>query len=162
MVDLHPGQEQQIRDLASSGRLIQAVKLYRELTNAGLTEAKEAVEAIMEAAPLKVSPYIKRDEPDAFLENQIERLLAEGKKIQAVKLVRETYNCGLKEAKDVVDSIQIGMREEGHSRLLHTQAIGDDPFVNKPGRNLNLVLFFVAILLVALGGVLFFLLQGGF
>ena len=35
---------QDIRDAAASGRTIEAIKMYRERTGAGLAEAKEAVE----------------------------------------------------------------------------------------------------------------------
>lgn len=38
------------------------------------------------------------------LEHKIHFLLSKGKKIEAVKLVKSTTNCGLKEAKDFVDS----------------------------------------------------------
>ena len=37
------------------------------------------------------------------LESKIQFLLSKGKKIEAVKLVKNTMNCGLKEAKDFVD-----------------------------------------------------------
>lgn len=39
---------------------------------------------------------------------EIQKLLNENRKLEAVKLVLETCNCGLKEAKDVVDNIEIG------------------------------------------------------
>jgi len=38
---------EEIRELALSGRKIQAIKLYREASGAGLREAKEAVEQIV-------------------------------------------------------------------------------------------------------------------
>jgi ribosomal protein L7/L12 len=37
---------QEVLDLAAGGEKISAIKLYRELTNAGLVEAKAAVEAL--------------------------------------------------------------------------------------------------------------------
>ena len=37
---------QEVRDLAAAGEKISAIKLYRELTSAGLAEAKAAVEAL--------------------------------------------------------------------------------------------------------------------
>jgi ribosomal protein L7/L12 len=37
------------------------------------------------------------------LEEQVQRLIADGRKISAVKLVRETTGWGLKQAKDFVD-----------------------------------------------------------
>jgi hypothetical protein len=37
---------EEVRDLAAAGEKISAIKLYRDLTNAGLAEAKAAVEAL--------------------------------------------------------------------------------------------------------------------
>ena len=37
--------------------------------------------------------------------DEIARLVAEGEKIEAIKLYRELYGVGLKEAKDVIDSM---------------------------------------------------------
>lgn len=39
---------------------------------------------------------------------EIQNLLHENRKLEAVKLVFETCNCGLKEAKDAVDNIELG------------------------------------------------------
>ena len=40
--------ESQLQDLLAAGRKIEAIKLYREHTGAGLAEAKDAVEALIE------------------------------------------------------------------------------------------------------------------
>ena len=96
-------------------------------------------------------------EPDAFLENRIKRLLAERKKIEAVKVYREAYNCGLKDAKDAVDLIQAEMRREGYSNLPSTPAISDDPFAEDTQRNRSCLILAIALSLVLLGGLAFFL-----
>ncbi|MBO9575853.1 MAG: ribosomal protein L7/L12 [Sphingobium sp.] len=44
-------------------------------------------------------------ESDAELEAQVRALLADGNKIDAIKLVRETTGLGLKEAKDFVEAL---------------------------------------------------------
>jgi ribosomal protein L7/L12 len=41
-----PGPDRDVVNLARSGRKIEAIKRYRELTGAGLKEAKDAVERI--------------------------------------------------------------------------------------------------------------------
>ena len=46
MTGISSDQEHQIKELIAKGQKIAAVKLYRELTNVGLKEAKDAVEAI--------------------------------------------------------------------------------------------------------------------
>lgn len=86
--------ESELRSLLSSGRKIEAIKLYRERTGVGLAEAKSAVEA------LQVQPV---DSPD--LETQIVSLLQQDQKIQAIKFYRERTGVGLKEAKDAVEAI---------------------------------------------------------
>jgi len=40
------------------------------------------------------------------IEEQVRGLLTAGRKIEAIKLVREAIHCGLKEAKDLVESIE--------------------------------------------------------
>ena len=46
MPGISTNQEQQIRELIAKGNKIAAIKLYRETTNVGLKEAKDAVEAM--------------------------------------------------------------------------------------------------------------------
>ncbi len=55
------------------------------------------------------------------LEGQVKRLLADGRKISAVKLVRETTGWGLKQAKDFVDGMgktEVGLLNPGELRGL--------------------------------------------
>jgi ribosomal protein L7/L12 len=99
-------QEHQIKELLAKGQKVSAVKLYREMTGVGLAEAKDAVEAIQRGEPVVAPPINPGLQGDTLLEEQVKRLLAKRQKIQAVKLYRETYNCGLKEAKDAVDAIE--------------------------------------------------------
>jgi len=40
------------------------------------------------------------------LKTEVERLIAANKVIDAIKLVRQQTNCGLKEAKDMVDGLK--------------------------------------------------------
>ena len=89
--------EADIQFLLKAGRKIEAIKLYRERTGAGLKEAKEAVEAIDEGRG-----RVKRG-PDPSPD--ILSLLREGQKIEAIKLYREQTGAGLKEAENAVESI---------------------------------------------------------
>lgn len=88
--------DQDIRNIAVSGRLIEAIRQYRERYQVSLAEAKRAVEALV-AAPPVVSPE------DPQLRQEAEALLKEGKKIEAIKLYRDKTGMGLKEAKDAVE-----------------------------------------------------------
>jgi len=98
----------QIRELARAGKKIEAIKLVREQTSLGLKEAKDAVES-MERGELveltlrtaSTTQGVSNIDPD-----QITELLLQGKKIEAIKLVREQTGLGLKEAKDVVEAIE--------------------------------------------------------
>jgi ribosomal protein L7/L12 len=73
-----------------------------------LKEAKEAVEAIERGQRPTRSSYhgMATNQPVGDVLTQIEQELREGRKINAVKLYRETYGVGLKEAKDAVDEMQ--------------------------------------------------------
>jgi ribosomal protein L7/L12 len=90
----------EIRSLLSHGKNIEAIKLYRQQTGVGLAAAKDAVERIGRGE----NP--NRNEAIAdTTENQILELLAAGRKIAAIKLYREQTSCGLKDAKDAVESL---------------------------------------------------------
>lgn len=92
--------EADLKSLLADGQKIEAVKLYRERTGAGLAEAKEAVEALGRGDALP-----QTQTPASDVESEVLPLLEGGKKIQAIKLYRERTGVGLKEAKDAVEAI---------------------------------------------------------
>ncbi|WP_340023766.1 ribosomal protein L7/L12 [Paenibacillus sp. FSL K6-1096] len=55
-----------------------------------------------------VPMLVQNPEMPPDLERRIRLLLAEGKKIQAIKVMREARNLTLKEAKDFIDSLERG------------------------------------------------------
>ena len=86
---------------------LEAIRLLRTHTGLGLAEAKDAVE----------SGYVKAKPQDArALPTQLpaEALTAlqRGHKIDAIRIVRETYGLDLKTAKDVVDTLAGGRGED--------------------------------------------------
>jgi ribosomal protein L7/L12/ribosomal protein L40E len=90
-----------VGELLGSGRKMEAIKLYRDRTGAGLAEAKEAVEAIErgdEIPPAKTAGSAV----DPFTP-PLEQLLRDDKKIAVIKLYRERTGKGLKESKDAVE-----------------------------------------------------------
>lgn len=111
--------------LIQTGQKIEAIKRYRQRTGVGLLEAKTAVERIG-AAPRPEPEYRVESSP---LETSVRRLLAEGKKIEAIKLYKERTRTGLKEAKSAVDNIERGLlpgdranfqpKESFWQRILH-------------------------------------------
>jgi ribosomal protein L7/L12 len=162
MSGIPANQEQELRELVAKGEKIAAIALYRKTTGVSLKEAKDAIEAIARGVPLNQPVPAQINEPDPFLEIRIKRLLVARKKIEAVKIYREAYNWGLKDAKDAVDLIQAMMQSEGFSHGLSTTFTSDDPFTNEAPRNRRRLIISVALLLVVAGALtFFFILQSG-
>src|SRR5262249_34027835 len=86
-----------VRSLTEAGQKIEAIKLFRERTGAGLKESKDAVEAIQRGQAARSGPQSDRD-----LEDEVVSFLEQGQKIEAIKRYRERTGVGLKEAKDAV------------------------------------------------------------
>src|SRR5579863_1103862 len=117
----------EILRLLQAGRKIEAIKLYRTQTGAGLKEAKDAVDR-MEADQIYgstsyqsmtsqsitsteevQSPFqsdLDSSSPSSGWNDELRSLIRSGRKISAIKLYREKMNVGLKEAKDVIDGLQ--------------------------------------------------------
>ena len=93
--------EKEIRRLMESGNKILAIKRYREETGVGLAEAKSAVESLEEGEAC--TKPVQPDDP--HVTSEIVTLLSHGEKIKAIKLYRQQFRVGLKEAKDAVESI---------------------------------------------------------
>ena len=94
--------DDEIRALLESGQKIEAIKRYREMTGAGLAEAKEAVEAIERSAAHTMPAEGRFRDPD--FERKLRTLLDHGEFIQAVRYYREQRKTGLKQAKDAVEA----------------------------------------------------------
>ncbi|HUT11050.1 MAG TPA: ribosomal protein L7/L12 [Thermoguttaceae bacterium] len=101
----------ELQALVAAGRKIEAIKRYRELTGAGLAEAKNAVESLMRGASLP-----SREQGDVPFESEIVSLLEQGRKIDAIKLYREKTGVGLKEAKDFIEALAADRRIAAPSR----------------------------------------------
>jgi ribosomal protein L7/L12 len=89
------GFEEQIAQLLEQGQKIEAIKLYRERTGAGLAEAKRAVER------MQVDVIFAESD----IEEQLLALVREGRKIEAIRIYRQRTNRGLKDAKDAVEAL---------------------------------------------------------
>lgn len=106
--------------LLQSGQKIQAIKLYREDTGASLADAKAAVERMEPALRMSLvppgdpqmlaAPVMPNNAPDA-LKREVEALLTQGKKIQAIKLYHEQTGQGLREAKQAVERMEQALRQ---------------------------------------------------
>lgn len=93
-----------IAELIREGKKLEAIKLLRESTGIGLKEAHEEIERIMRGEPASA-----RSESDAAmgtegLPAEVEDLVRRGRKIEAIKLLREQRDLGLREARDQVEA----------------------------------------------------------
>jgi len=159
MPGLTPDQVQKIHEHIHNQQLIHAIKLYREATGAGLAEAKEAVEAMARGEAVKPpSGAVNYDNP--ILEARIKSLLSKRQKVEAVKIYREEYGIGLKDAKDAVDRIEASMkRSDSSMNMPHESAISNDPFADDDGNRRKIVALAVAVALAVCGLGVFFLMM---
>jgi ribosomal protein L7/L12 len=153
MPDAREDKERELVEQVQSGSLIAAVKLYREITGVSLKEAKEAVEAIRRGARFRIPAAAPVRPPDPS--DEVERLLAAGRKIEAVKVYRQAHQTGLKEAKQAVDAIEA--RLGGKRRPMPANL---DPFAEETRHRLG-CLTLAVLLLCGLGGLAAYLFWTG-
>lgn len=105
-----------VRKLVAEGNKIEAIKAVRDHTGLGLKESKDYVEAIPNVVPLsqlaRPAEAIEHADTDA-MRQEATALVAQGKPIDAIKLVRERTGLGLKEAKDYVDALTVPDQRTG-------------------------------------------------
>ena len=151
-------QERQILDLMSQGREIDAIKLYRSWTSAGLKEAKNAVEAMARGESVHI-PVPAPSLADDSMDGQIRALLAKKQKIEAIKTYRLATNLGLKEAKDYVESIEAQMLPQPPAKSSPMNIpISNDPFEEENTRTRRLIM--LALFLILMAAIFLFLRYG--
>lgn len=101
--------------LLRRGQKIAAIKRYREVYGSDLKSAKEAVDALEEGR--EVAPPSILAPPQTLTEvasdpsmAEIDALVRAGHKIDAIRVYRQRYSVGLKEAKDAIDAWPTGAR----------------------------------------------------
>ena len=105
--------------LARQGNKIEAIKRYRQVYPVGLKEAKDAVEAIeagQDSVPWgenQPGAAANLPQPAAGLDQaaflaELQSLIRQGNKIEAVKRYRQAYPVGLKDALFAVNGIEAG------------------------------------------------------
>ncbi|SCG63432.1 50S ribosomal protein L7/L12 [Micromonospora humi] len=100
------GGQGEVLRLARAGRTVEAVKLLREQTGLPLLEAKQAVDALRAGGTLPArSGDLAAPGVDDGVRAEATRLVRAGKKIHAVKLVREHTRWSLADAKRYVDRL---------------------------------------------------------
>jgi len=160
MRGLTPDQVRKLHEMIHAKQLMNAVQYYQQATGVSLVEAREAIEEMAQDEFTK-APSPGRDRDNPVLESKIRSLLGKNKKMDAIKIYREEYGTGLKEAQGAVERIEASMLSGGIStNLPYEPAIGADPFAEGNGINIRTATLFVVALLVAAcgAGVFFFLL----
>jgi len=111
-----PDQLAEVKSFLLQGNKLEAIKALRVATGIGLKEAKEAVEALERGEGALITTthadmgYVSMDQATRIAE--ILELARADNKIGAIKLFRETFNVGLKEAKDAVEAMTAGQPPE--------------------------------------------------
>lgn len=163
MPGLRPDQVQQIHEYIHKQQLIHAIKLYREATGVGLAEAKEAVEAMARGEAIK-PPSGAMDYDNPILEARIRSLLSKRQKVEAVKIYRDEYGVGLKDAKEAVDRIErsMGGGVSSSMNMPYESAISGDPFAEDDGANRRMMIVIATAAVILLCGLVVFFLMMGF
>jgi len=98
-VETHTGETEPVETLVAQGKLIDAIKAYRESHDVSLAEAKAAVDAIAAGRP-PVPVATTAPPADA----DIDALLREDQFIEAIRAYRERYGGSLVAAKAAVEA----------------------------------------------------------
>lgn len=134
--ELTEPQHRAVENLIRSGKILDAIKLYRSYTDCSLLDAKVYIESRMKGYDLDPSQLQtgaishtqdepKLDHPDDVWK-LIEANLYNGRKIEAIRLAREAFGGGLKDAKEMVDAHETLLRETHPERF--QQSVGGCAF----------------------------------
>jgi ribosomal protein L7/L12 len=106
-------QLKELAALARAGKKLEAIKLYRELFDVDLAQAKDAVEKIASGSVMMqfgegglVTPENTPLTPHGAQMQAIHQALQADNKIEAIRLFREMTGVGLKEAKEAIEQMQ--------------------------------------------------------
>jgi ribosomal protein L7/L12 len=98
--------------LLRQGQKIAAIKRFREVYGSDLRTAKEAVDALEEgrqvALPSILAPRTLTEVASDPSLAEIDALVRANHKIDAIRIYRQRYNVGLKEAKDAIEAWPTG------------------------------------------------------
>ncbi len=99
--------ENRVRTLLAQNQRSEAIKWVLHQTGWGLRERKDYVDQLSNSASTSAPP-LRNPGPDLSQHtiSQIRALLAEDRKVKAVRLVRTMAGVGLREAKEYVDSLE--------------------------------------------------------
>ena len=156
----------EIRQLATSGNLLEAIKRYRAIYGVDLEEAQKAIDALQAgrmAAP--TAPGMRAPAELTRALEEVQRKLASGDKIGAIKVYREHFDVSLARAKYAVEQIQAGntVQPETGFQALTAQSRQAQPIESpaRPKRKWLGCVVTVLIMGVIIGVIAFFAFQHG-
>lgn len=158
-------QKQEILSLAQQNSKIEAIKWVIDHSNLGLKQAKDYVESLLENSSGNSSHFTFQSSTDSSISSssiplqEIHLLLQQGRKIEAIKLVKDSSNIGLEEAKEYIESLEESPRSDPHSDNHHQHTPRNTATsVESPARGIEdqskkrkfpiLTLFIIALVIV--------------
>lgn len=158
-------QKQEILSLAQQNSKIEAIKWVIDHSNLGLKQAKDYVESLLENSSGNSSHFTFQNSTDSSISSssiplqEIHLLLQQGRKIEAIKLVKDSSNIGLKEAKEYIESLEESSHFDPHSDNNHQHTPRNTATsVESPARGIEdqskkrkfpiLTLFIIALVIV--------------
>ena len=102
--------DERLKSLIDQWKIMEAVKLVRETKGLGLKESKDYINKFMRGEEFEGIAFESAEKEEAIeseeLDGKVFELLMKKRKIEAIKLVKENLNIGLKEAKGYVEEIE--------------------------------------------------------
>jgi ribosomal protein L7/L12 len=102
--------DERLKSLIDRWKIMEAVKLVRETKGLGLKESKDYINKFMRGEEYEGIAFESAEKEEAIepeeLDGKVFELLMKKRKIDAIKLVKENLDIGLKEAKDYVEEIE--------------------------------------------------------
>lgn len=102
------GLTREVQSLLDQGRKIEAIKTVQERTSMPLEAAKDMVEILDKVRTLGTTTLSVTTRTTTLTQQdtaEVHRLIRQGEKIEAIKLIRDRTGLGLKEAKDIADQL---------------------------------------------------------
>jgi ribosomal protein L7/L12 len=102
--------ETDIANLLGMGKKLEAIRLYRSQTGAGLAQAQMAIEKFATSGEL---PTVAPPQSSEELEAEVAELIACGESARAIILVRQRTGLSLAEAKRAIETIAARSAQPG-------------------------------------------------
>ncbi len=161
--------QNQCQQLLLNNQKIQAIKLWREHTGHSLKEAKGAIEEFEGTGKWSTPPFsaptkdqhaqrisVSNEAQSQELPPEAIALLTSGRKVEAIKVLRQERGCSLSEAKLLVEQLESNSRAEDPGPPASLEPPLDDSEVSHPPSQQGFGIGYWLVVLV-LCGYLFYL-----